>query len=62
MLIFERKVWLLVLLFIYGSIAQAVPNLQLYSPQGTYNPDTETWVIPGYEYELWVIGAFEIWI
>ncbi|MFZ5994430.1 MAG: choice-of-anchor N protein [Thermodesulfobacteriota bacterium] len=37
--------------------AQAVPNLQLYSPQGTYSPDDETWYIPLFEYDLWVIGA-----
>lgn len=36
---------------------QAVPNLQLYSPQGTYSPDDETWYIPFFEYDLWVIGA-----
>ncbi len=37
--------------------AWAVPKLQLYIPGATYDTDTETWVYPGLEYELWAIGA-----
>ncbi len=44
-------------LLIAAPAALAVPNLQLYSPQGTYDAPSETWVIPSYSYELWVIGA-----
>jgi len=35
----------------------ALPNLQIYLPQGTYDTETETWVVPAYDYDLWVIGA-----
>ncbi len=37
----------------------AIPNLQIYSPEDGvyYDTDTETWIIPHYNYELWVIGA-----
>ncbi len=35
----------------------AVPKLQLYIDGSTYDTDTDTWVYPGYEYELWLIGA-----
>lgn len=37
--------------------SQAVPNLQLYSPQGVYNAATQTWDIAAGEFELWVVGA-----
>lgn len=37
--------------------SSAVPNLQIYIPDATYDTATETWVIYSYEYELWVIGA-----
>ena len=40
-----------------ASGAQAVPNLQIYSPQGYYDTQTETWMVPYYDYDLWVIGA-----
>ena len=33
----------------------AVPNLQIWIPDATY--ENETWVINSYNYELWVIGA-----
>ncbi|MBW1801549.1 MAG: choice-of-anchor N protein [Deltaproteobacteria bacterium] len=35
----------------------AIPNLQIYIPGATYDPDTETWIIYSYDYQLWVIGA-----
>jgi hypothetical protein len=50
---------ILIFLLIAGltSNALAIPNLQIYSPDGYYDTATETWMIPSYEYELWVIGA-----
>lgn len=46
------------LLFILvPTLSLAVPNLQIYIPGATYDPDTETWVIYKMNYELWVIGA-----
>lgn len=37
--------------------SSAVPNLQIYIPDATYDTATETWVINSYDYQLWVIGA-----
>ncbi len=56
MFFFKRWIGVILFLLISNPI-WAIPNLQLYSPQGTYDFDTESWVIPGYEYDLWVIGA-----
>ena len=53
----KKAIFLSLIFILFTDMVFAIPNLQLYSPQGTYNPDTETWVIPGYEYDLWVIGA-----
>lgn len=46
-----------VVLLIAPTSLWAVPKLQLYIPGATYDTDTETWVYPGLEYELWAIGA-----
>lgn len=42
----------------FGS-AFAIPNLQLYCPEEGvyYDYDTESWIIPFVDYDLWVIGA-----
>ena len=45
------------LFFLVPNPAVAVPNLQIWSPQGEYDTATETWIIPHYDYQLWVIGA-----
>ena len=45
------------LLFLVPTLAMAIPNLQIWSPQGEYDTITETWIIPHYNYKLWVIGA-----
>ncbi len=37
--------------------AFAVPALQIYSPAGTYDTSTDTWVINSHDFELWVIAA-----
>jgi hypothetical protein len=37
--------------------AWAVPSLQLYIPGSAYDTGTETWVYPGFEYDLWAVGA-----
>jgi len=37
----------------------AVPKLQLYIPGSTYNVETQTWVYPGLEYDLWAIGSMK---
>ncbi len=37
--------------------AFAVPALQIYSPAGTYDYSTDTWVINSHSFELWVITA-----
>lgn len=42
---------------LFNVTAHAVPTLQLYIDGATYDPDTETWVYPGLEYDLWAIGA-----
>lgn len=39
------------------STASAVPNLQLFSPDGVYDAATETWVIGGGSFEIWVVAA-----
>lgn len=45
------------LFFLVPNLALAIPNLQIYSPQGEYDIASETWIIPYYDYELWVIGT-----
>ena len=45
------------LFFLVPNLALAIPNLQIWSPQGEYDTITETWIIPHYDYDLWVIGA-----
>lgn len=37
----------------------AVPKLQLYIPDSTYDTVTETWIYPGLEYDLWAIGSMD---
>ena len=37
--------------------AFAVPTLQIYSPAGTYDYGTDTWVINSHSFEIWVIAA-----
>ncbi len=41
----------------FASNLWAIPNLQIYIPNATYDTETETWIINSYNYELWVIGA-----
>jgi len=44
-------------LIILCSSAFAIPTLQLYIEEGTYDPETETWVISTSDpFKLWVIG------
>lgn len=40
--------------------AEAVPVLQLYSPDATYNETTETWDVYSSEFELWVLGNVSV--
>ena len=47
----------LMILLILPIRSWAIPNLQIYSPQGYYDTESETWVINSYNYELWVVGA-----
>jgi PEP-CTERM motif len=37
--------------------AQAIPNLQIYIPNATYDTNSETWIIDSYVYDLLVVGA-----
>ena len=37
--------------------AWAVPNLQVYSPDGVYDAATDTWVITEKNFELWLVAA-----
>ncbi len=58
----KKTIFTLVCLFtcwLLPADSHAIPNLQIYSPEeGTYyDTDSETWIIPHYSYELWVIGA-----
>lgn len=54
---------LLIALVLFWSVtgllqnAYAIPNLQLYIDGATYDTTSETWIYPGYEYDLWAIGA-----
>ena len=48
---------LLTLLFVLAVPSWAVPNLQVYSPDGVYDAATDTWVIGGGEFELWLVAA-----
>lgn len=52
-----KKVLLLtaIMLFCFSS-AFALPNLQLYIPGGTFDSETETWVIGSSDFELWVVA------
>jgi len=45
------------LLFFIVNSAFAVPNLQIYSPDGVYDTGSETWMISSSSFELWVIAA-----
>ena len=38
-------------------ITWAIPNLQIYIPDATYDLEMETWIINSYEYDLMVVGA-----
>lgn len=51
-------IWACVLLILPATV-QAIPNLQIYSPEpGVYYDEAdETWIIPYYDYDLWVIGG-----
>lgn len=40
-----------------ADVALGVPALQLWSPSGTYNEATESWLVYDNPFELWVIGA-----
>ena len=42
-----------------ASTASAYPALQLYIPDATYDPITESWVIYESVFDLWVIGDVE---
>jgi hypothetical protein len=37
--------------------AEAVPTLQIYIENSTYNPTTDTWEFTGNDVRLWVLGA-----
>ena len=53
-----RKVCLAtVVLACLGGSAFAVPTLQLYSPDATYEAATESWLTTADPFELWVVGA-----
>lgn len=40
----------------FPTMASAVPALQLYMPNGTYNSTNETWEVASEGFELWVVG------
>ena len=42
---------------LYAPVASAIPALQIYSPDATYDTTLETWVISDNTFELWVVGA-----
>ncbi len=46
-----------IVIIVIPNLALAVPKLQLYIPGATYDTNTETWMYPGFEYDLWAIGA-----
>lgn len=46
-----------VLVFFVVNSAFAVPNLQIYSPDGVYDTGSETWMITSSSFELWVVAA-----
>jgi len=53
-----RKVCLAtVVLACLSGPALAVPTLQLYSPDATYDAATESWLTTDQTFELWVVGA-----
>lgn len=47
----------MVALLLCAPLAHAIPALQLYSPDATYDLSSETWTIEDDTFELWVIGA-----
>jgi hypothetical protein len=48
---------LIALAALYAPVASAIPALQIYSPDATYDAALETWVISDNTFELYVIGA-----
>lgn len=46
-----------VLAVLVPAAAMAIPTLQLYTPTGTYNTGSETWVATDSPFHLWVVGA-----
>lgn len=52
-----RNLIIAALLLLFVPSAFAVPALQVYSPAGTYDTGTDTWVINAQDFELWVITA-----
>jgi hypothetical protein len=40
-----------------GDVAHAVPTLQLYSPDATYDNTSMTWITHYDPFQLWVVGA-----
>ena len=54
----SARVWFIVgVLAVCSRAALAVPTLQLYSPDATYDPVSESWVTTSDPFELWVVGA-----
>ncbi len=45
---------------VVSSGAWAVPMLQMWSPDAYYEESTQTWIVPGTSYDLWVIGANQV--
>lgn len=54
-----KKLLIALAFVLAATTAMAVPNLQLYTPEGTYDPITETWIVNVNPFELQVIGAWQ---
>jgi len=54
-----KKAFLVIIVVSFlTSSAFALPALQLYSPDATYDLGTDTWVIDASNFELWLITAY----
>jgi len=41
----------------FGSSANAIPSIQLYSPGAVFDKATKTWVVKSKSFELWVVAS-----
>jgi hypothetical protein len=51
----RKAILTLVAIVVVAPSVLAIPGIQLWSPEGTYNPVTETWEITTGEFDLYVI-------